>query len=211
MNEKVLIFGASGHAKVAIDILNYTGYDVTIVIDNKESLHGTKIMGIPIVSEEKLLDQLEKGITSAFVAIGDNAIRVEIGNKLKLMGFNLVTAIHHNAIVADTSKIGVGAILAAGSIINPNVHIGNFAIINTGATIDHDCFISEGAHISPGVNLAGNVRIGEKAHVGIGSCVIQGINIARDTIIGAGSVVVRDISSNVIAYGSPARVMKELN
>jgi acetyltransferase-like isoleucine patch superfamily enzyme len=30
-------------------------------------------------------------------------------------------------------------------------------------------------------------------------------------LIGAGSVVVRDISDNVIAYGNPAKVIKEIS
>lgn len=38
---------------------------------------------------------------------------------------------------------------------------------------------------------------------------MPGVTIGDNVVIGAGSVVTRDIPSNVIAYGSPCRVMRE--
>lgn len=207
--EQVLILGAGGHAKVAIDILNYTGYKVVGVIDDNATLHGEQILGVPIVGGvDKLKEQLEQGISSVFVAIGNNKVRMELGEKLHGQGFKLISAIHHSSIISDNVRIGGGSMVAAGAIINADSKIGKYTIINTGATVDHDCIISDGVHISPGANLAGNVSIGENAHIGIGSSVIQGITIANDSIIGAGSVVVRNIEDNVTVYGNPARVKR---
>lgn len=209
MNESVIVFGASGHAKVAIDILNYTGYDVVGVFDDNTEIHGTTILNVPVIGgTEKLKEQLDNGVMNAFVAIGNNKVRVQIGKKLKDMGFKLITAIHHSAILSDTVRVGDGSMVAAGAVINPDSKIGKYVIINTSSTVDHDCIISDGVHISPGANLAGNVSVGENTHIGIGSSVIQGIDIAKDSIVGAGSVVVRDIEANVTAYGNPARVKK---
>ncbi len=42
------------------------------------------------------------------------------------------------------------------------------------------------------------------------SIIIKGVTIGDNSIIGAGSVVTSNIPSNVIAAGSPARVVKEL-
>jgi sugar O-acyltransferase (sialic acid O-acetyltransferase NeuD family) len=209
--EKIIVIGAGGHAKVVIDIFNYTGYHVVGVLDGDTSKHGKTLLGVPILGgNEKLEEILASGVKKAFVAIGNNDVRVKIGESLKAKGFTLVTAIHHSAIIADSVRIGEGSMVAAGGVINPDASIGKHVIINTGVTVDHDCVIKDGAHVSPGVNLAGNVQIGEKTHVGIGSCIIQGINISENTVIGAGSVVVRDIASDVVAYGNPAKVKNEI-
>ena len=40
--------------------------------------------------------------------------------------------------------------------------------------------------------------------------VLPGVTIGDNTVIGAGSVVTKDIPSNVIAYGSPCRVIREI-
>jgi acetyltransferase-like isoleucine patch superfamily enzyme len=57
---------------------------------------------------------------------------------------------------------------------------------------------------------AAPVRIGARCWIGMQSLIMKGVDIGDDTIIAAGSVVVSDIPSNVIAGGTPARVLKTL-
>ena len=53
------------------------------------------------------------------------------------------------------------------------------------------------------------VVIGHSVWIGGGVIIMPGVTIVDNVVIGAGSVVTRDIPSNVIAYGSPCRVMRE--
>lgn len=53
------------------------------------------------------------------------------------------------------------------------------------------------------------VRIGDNVWIGMNTIVMRGVTIGDNTIIGANSVVTRDIPSNVIAVGSPCKVIKE--
>lgn len=204
--EEVIVVGAGGHAKVVIDILNYNSYKVIGIVDENKEIHGTDIMGITVLGGKEVLINHAHRISNAFVAIGNNNIRVKIGEELKQLGYKLITAIHHNASVAESVRLGEGSMVAAGGIINPDAKIGSHVIINTGATVDHDCVIANGAHISPGANLAGNVSVGTNSHIGIGASIIQSINIGDDVVVGAGAVVVKDIESDVTAYGVPAKV-----
>lgn len=201
--ESIFIFGAGGHAKVVIDILE-PFYEIVCVVDDNPSLKGTFILDTPIKSSE-FLDELKKqGITKCFVAIGDNDTREKIVNKLS--DFNFINAIHTSSCVSDHATIGKGVLVNAGAIINAGSVIKDHSIINTSATIDHDCIIEEFSHICPGVNLAGGVKVGRYTMVGIGSAVIQNITIGSNTTIGASSVVVRNIASDKVAYGHPCRV-----
>ena len=43
----------------------------------------------------------------------------------------------------------------------------------------------------------------------MGGNIINGVKIGSNTIIGAGSVVTRDIPDNVVAWGSPCKVVKD--
>ncbi len=43
-----------------------------------------------------------------------------------------------------------------------------------------------------------------------GVIVIGGVTIGDNTVVGAGSVVTRDLPANVIAVGSPAKILREL-
>ena len=55
------------------------------------------------------------------------------------------------------------------------------------------------------------VRIGKNCWIGAGSVILPGVTIGDNTVIGAGSVVTRDIPANVVAYGSPCKVAREIS
>lgn len=55
-----------------------------------------------------------------------------------------------------------------------------------------------------------NVRIGSNVFIGAYSIVLPGVTIGDNVIVGAGSIVTHDIPDNVVALGSPARVLKPL-
>ena len=54
------------------------------------------------------------------------------------------------------------------------------------------------------------IRIGAGAWIGAGTIVLPGVAIGENAVIGAGSVVSRDIPANVVAVGSPCRVLREI-
>jgi galactoside O-acetyltransferase len=43
----------------------------------------------------------------------------------------------------------------------------------------------------------------------MGTNILHQVKIGKNSIIGAGSVVTKDIPDNVVAYGSPCRVIRE--
>jgi len=52
------------------------------------------------------------------------------------------------------------------------------------------------------------VMIGDKVWIGENVCVLPGVTIGAGSIIGANSVVNKDIPTNCIAVGAPARIVK---
>jgi acetyltransferase-like isoleucine patch superfamily enzyme len=53
-----------------------------------------------------------------------------------------------------------------------------------------------------------NTYIGRNSFIGVGSTILAGVRIGDEVIIGASSVVTKDIPSNSVAVGNPARVVK---
>src|SRR5438874_4449333 len=195
LRRKLLIWGASGHARVAADIVRLENRDEIIGylddcnLDRKgQEFAGSRILG----GQTELTALLRQGVHHAFVAIGDCSVRLKLGALLQTSGFALISLIHPRAIVAADAKIGPGSIVTAGAILNPAAWIGENVIINTGATVDHECIVEHGAHVAPGAKLAANVVIGRGAWVGIGASVIEGIRVGAGSLIGAGAVVVND-------------------
>lgn len=203
METKVLLYGASGHGKVVLDILQAQGIVVNCICDDHPKF--PHIHGVPVVSTEEV--DWKQNYVMLF-SIGNNAIRAALAQRF---AGPYITAVHPQAVISPRATLGEGTVVMAGVVINTDARVGVHSIINTGATLDHDCVVGDFVHISPGVALAGNVTIGSGTHVGIGACVIQGVTIGKGCTIGAGAVIIRDVPDGAVVVGNPGKIIKYNN
>ena len=66
-------------------------------------------------------------------------------------------------------------------------------------------------HIKHGTFSFGPIKVCENARIGAYSVILPGVTIGRGSIIGTGSIVSEDIPPYSIAFGSPAKVVRQLN
>ncbi|WP_194191601.1 sugar O-acetyltransferase [Clostridium chrysemydis] len=112
-----------------------------------------------------------------------------------------------------------------------NVHFGKGVYANFNLTLvdDGEIFVGDNVMFAPNViidtathpihpelrrkqaqyNLP--IYIGDNVWIGAGSIVLPGVKIGKNSVIGAGSIVTRDIPENVVAIGSPCKVLREIN
>lgn len=205
MKKSVVVLGAGGHAKVVIEILQATGYQVSSCVGGEDS--PKECLGIPVLQgDHHLLELYEAGHSLVFSAIGSNAARARAAAHAIEIGYDLINAISPYAMISPSVILGKGIAIMSGAVINAQSRIEDLAIINTGATVDHDCQIGFCSHVAPQCALAGNVKVGQQAFLGIGTTVIPEISIGNNSIIGAGSVVITNIPASVTAIGLPAKI-----
>jgi UDP-N-acetylbacillosamine N-acetyltransferase len=212
--EKVVIWGASGHASYVADIIYTRGeYELSGFLDNVHpERKGAPCCGSTILGGMEVLDDLlAGGVRNIVFGFYNGEARMSLSRVAREKGFNLVTAIHPSATVGWGAEIGAGTVIRAQASIGPRCKLGENVIIGAGATLCHDCVIGDGVYICCASNLAGGVQVGNGTWLGIGSTVIDPSKIGRHTKIGGGSVVTRDIPDDVVAYGSPARVVRAIN
>ena len=211
MKEKIFVYGASGHAKVVIDIIERQGlHDILFLIDDDRALKGTEFYGYRVFGGKQELLESRDQIFGGIVAIGSNRARKCVTAWLVSNGFSLISCIHPSAQIARGVVIESGSVVMAGVIINSDSYIGRNVIVNTQASIDHDCMIGDGVHIAPGATLCGTVTVGSGTFICAGSTIIPNLAIGRNVIIGAGSTVIRDVHHCLLIAGSPARHVKTL-
>lgn len=211
MNEraKLVIWGASGHAKVVADIVRLRGeHEIVGFLDDRDPagrpFFGSQVLG----GRDRLPSLREQGVSRLLFGFGDGTARLELTPFVLRLGFTLATAIHPSAVVAADVSVGAGGVVAAGAVVGPGTRVGENVIVNTLAGVDHDCVLGDGAHVCPGARLGGWAEAGECAWVGIGATVRDRVKIGRRAVIGAGAVVLHDVPDAVVAYGVPARVIR---
>lgn len=190
------IYGASGHAKVVIDILEACGRQIDGLVDDNPDIK--KLSGYLVGRESPENAEI-------IIAIGNCTTRRKVAEKSGRLA--APAAVHPSAIISPKASIGDGTVVMQGAVVQADAKIGRHCIINTKASIDHECIIGDYVHIAPGCTLSGDVKVGAGSWIGAGATVIQGITIGKDCYIGAGSVVVRDIPDGVKAYGVPCRIV----
>lgn len=196
----MLLYGASGHAKVIISSILSENKNILGVFD--DDLSKKEIFGFPVIGAYKKDFYSENEI---IIAIGHNGIRRKIAEKLT---HPFGTTIHQSAIVDPSVKIEEGTVVLHGAIIQADSKIGKHVIINTGASVDHDAIISDFIHIAPNAVLCGNVTVGENSFIGANSTIIPGITIGKNCIVGAGTVVLKNIPDNCTVVGNPGKIVK---
>lgn len=207
--DRIVVIGASGHAKVITDIIEENGQnEIFGFIDSFKKI-GTKILGYEVIGDERQIPYLIKkeGITKGIIAIGDNWLRKEMFKKIKAISHNFeyVSAIHPSAIISNYSTIGRGVAIMAGAVINAEARVEDFSIVNTKASLGHESILKKYGSLSSGVIVGGSVHIGPFTAISIGATIINNISIGKHSVIGAGAVVTKNIGNFQVVYGIPAK------
>lgn len=208
MQKKVIIFGASGHARVIADIIDSSKDELVGFLDDN-----IEIQGKTIIDDKKVLGTTQEEDVKKYkdcyfvIGIGSNRVRKIIANKYPKLKW--YTAIHPNSVIGSDVEIGEGTVIMAGTVINTGTIIGKHCILNTCSSLDHDNVIEDYVHVSPGSHLAGTVKIGEGTWICSGVTVINNITIGNNNIIGAGATVIKNINDNNSTFvGVPIRKVK---
>lgn len=149
-------------------------------------------------NKERILDELLGGkgenlwITAPFfVDYGNN---IYFGNNCE---------INMNCTFLDDNIIRIGD----NALIAPNVQI--YTAFHPTNAADRFGAPKEDGSFEFCKTQTAPVVIGNNVWIGGGVIILPGVTIGDNTVIGAGSVVTKDIPGNVIAYGSPCRVVRE--
>lgn len=81
-----------------------------------------------------------------------------------------------------------------------------------GIHIDSESFVAKGAVIlshdfTRGVHL--DTYVGKRCFIGVNAIIMPGITIGDEVVVGAGAVVTKDVPSNCVVVGNPAKVIRE--
>ena len=91
-----------------------------------------------------------------------------------------------------------------------HIYIGDRTMIGPNVTIATAAHPLEAELRAQNLQYNKPVHIGKDCWIGAGVIILPGVTIGDGTTIGAGSIVTKDIPANVVAFGNPCRVIREL-
>lgn len=142
------------------------------------------------------MEEREAMLHEIFGEVGENVwmnspLTVTVG---KYVSIGSGTYANMNLMLIDDWKITIGKDV----LIGPNV-----TMSTTGHPIDP-------AHRQDGM-YSFPITIGDNVWIGGNVTILPGVTIGENSVIGAGSVVTKDIPANVVAFGAPCKVYREIN
>jgi sugar O-acyltransferase (sialic acid O-acetyltransferase NeuD family) len=210
--ENIVVIGASGHAKVVLDIVEKAGRHRIVGLIDSFKERGATCGGYSVIGTERdLAEMVRRGdVHGGIIAIGDNWGRYTLMQRiLELVpGFHFATAVHPSAQLGRNACIRRGSVVMAGAVINSDTRVGEFCIVNSNASLDHDCAMGDFSCLLPGATVGGDVRIGRFSVVALGARVIHGITVGEHVVVGAGATVLSDLPDRSVAWGTPARIVR---
>ena len=208
MGERIVVFGAGGHAKVIIESLGDESPSAQVALVDDSAVAGrADILGLRVSGDRSWLHSHWADAT-VVLAVGTNRVRADLVAWLLEMGRSLRSVVDPTARVSRSAVLEPGCFIAPGGIVNADAFLGTAVIVNTGASVDHDCHVGFAAHVAPGAHLCGGVQVGARTLIGAGATIIPGISIGSDVVVAAGAVVTRDVPDGSRIAGVPARPMR---
>ncbi|TAE40471.1 MAG: acetyltransferase [Runella slithyformis] len=208
MENPVLIFGAKGLGRVALDVFQRNEVLVYGFLDDDTALHNTEISDIPVLGstdDDGFLKLIGKKC-EAFVAIEERSLRRNLVDMLQEKRKSQpVNAIHDTALVSALADIGHGNLVGARVAISATATVGHHNILQTGAVVEHGAVVGDFVNLGAGAIVGAEAKLENEVFVGAGAIIVAGVNVGKGASIGAGSVVIENVPKGARMFGNPAQ------
>jgi sugar O-acyltransferase (sialic acid O-acetyltransferase NeuD family) len=166
---QLLIYGSKEFAATVAELVRHCGHEVAGMVDDYNS--GPGILG----KSDSVVHSHPPSEYGVAMAIGYSNIpaRWAAWEKIRSAGYRAPALIHPRAYVADTVRVGEGAMIMAGAIVDVRAEIGDLVVLWPGACVNHDVKIGPNVFISPNATLCGFSHVGAHSFIGAGAVIVD--------------------------------------
>lgn len=213
--KKLVILGGRGIGMIAASVAQDLGYyevlgflnDYVKVGDTVGVYKKHKVIGTSN-DVHKYLEDKDVYFFIGYIGMKNEKEVFEKISNLNIPRERFATLIHPSAIIPrGYCKIGYGVLISPLAQLSPDTTIEDNCILLPNSFLGHDSTMKRFSHITANSVVGGNVTLGRGAHVGTNATIRENVTIGEFAIIGSGSVVLKDVPSNSIFIGNPAKLL----
>ena len=173
-------------------------------IDSHPDVQGKHFLDYPVLGPYSLIEKYPNAYY--IIAFGDPRLRERIieQNRTKIGKwgnlYSPTTRVH------KSHRIGVGVVIGRYTDLTIGCRLGNFVMLNIHVVLGHNITIGDYSIISPNVTINGGATIGKACSVGA-NAFVRDVIIGDYVSVGASSCVVKDVASDCVVAGFPARIV----
>jgi sugar O-acyltransferase (sialic acid O-acetyltransferase NeuD family) len=166
---RLLIYGSKDFAATVADLARHCGHEVAGMVDDFNA--GPGILG-DFTAVTRTHPPSGYGIAMA-IGYSNIPARWAAWERIRSAGYRAPALVHPRAYVADNARIGEGAMVMAGAIVDVRAEIGGLAVLWPGACINHDTKVGSNTFISPNATLCGFAQVGAHSFIGAGAVIVD--------------------------------------
>ena len=157
----LLILGAGGYGRLVRELARDAFSTVAFLDDASGAAIG------PLSAYRDFKDRYP----NAFVAIGNNELRMKWIANLEAAGFRLPSIVSPRAYVAPSAVIGEACCIEPTAVVHTAATVGKGCLVSAGAVVNHDARILPGCHVDCNAVIGAGVVVPEKTKVLYGQIV----------------------------------------
>jgi len=122
----------------------------------------------------------------------------------------------HNVLLREDTTIGLGSRVGSLTILDGKVSVGQKVNIQSGAYLPPETVVEDNVFIAPCVTVTNDlyppsprfsgVTLRKGSVICANALLIAGVTVGENSIVAAGAVVTRDVPSEKVVMGAPAKV-----
>jgi UDP-3-O-[3-hydroxymyristoyl] glucosamine N-acyltransferase len=164
--------------------------------------NGSVIYPFAVIEADSIIG--ENCVIKPHTSIGSEGIGIALNEETKL--YEKLPQIGH-VVLGDHVDVGPNATIRRGAL--GQTIIGDGSKIGANVNVGHNCIFGVNAFLTANISTGGSSILGDNVYLGMNASVKNGITIGNNAQIGMGAVVTKSVPDGMIAFGNPAKVIRE--
>jgi sugar O-acyltransferase (sialic acid O-acetyltransferase NeuD family) len=207
--ERVVIVGTGETAAIAFEYFSRDSPHEVVAFSTEPKFLTTEVYhNLPVIPLDELANVYSPTETRAYVAVSYirlNRVRRRLYYAVKAAGFDCVSYVSSNAVVASNVEVGENSFIQEFVVIQRGARIGNNVFLGSGTSVGYGSVIGADCYSSAHATVGHSCTVGSGSFLGAACCVTDGRSVAQDCAIGAGAVIRKDTAVGQVYLGNPAR------